>query len=368
MESDLPGISRISAIGRYLANVPYVLFGLGLLLLVLLHTGLRWPWTPDAEFLAVAQNWPAGSGWDSSIGWIGPARLGITGGSSWALLWISLIAASLTITFICARRTMGDPYARIFLLAVAASSIPFRLTGWIGFYDGLFLSGALLAVVLKGRLWWGGAIMIATANPEMGVIAGLSALLTGVGLQSSLVVRRGTGVLGMSALLLVFVSVTRLAANTPASESRLALLHRNLDESFTLNIGWWPLTIATMFAGGWIIVFTMIMTPALAMRRWLVLIGLVVFPLIFTLFTLDGSRVAVVSSSLAFVLAVREWLHRVRTSSVAQNPPAVLFPLMVLLSILALLTPAVSVLPYSPTADFYPPWDVLAQLREALAL
>jgi hypothetical protein len=41
---------------------------------------------------------------------------------------------------------------------------------------------------------------------------------------------------------------------------------------------------------------------------------------------------------------------------------------MAILLILAVFTPAVSVLPYSPSADFYPPWAVISQLREVVAL
>ena len=364
--ADLPGVAGLSALGGYLVRVRYSVFVAGLLLILVFHTGARWPWTPDAEFLAVARNWPAGSGWDSSIGWLAPARVGISGEIGWILLWTSIITASTVVTVVSARRTMGNPYARVFLLAVAASSIPVRLTGWIGFYDGLFLSGVLLVAVLGSRLWWIGAVMIAGANPEMGVCAGLAGLLVGRGLQSTLVTRRSVGVLGLSVLVTLLVSLARLVSDAPGSESRLKLLLVNVADSFTSNIEWWPLTVSSMFAGAWIIVIVVTLTPSRVARRWLVFVGLVVIPLMFTLITLDGTRVAVASSSLAFVLAVRDWLCTSRESLRIQSSPVILFPVIGLLLVLALLTPAVSVLPYSPTADFYPPWAVLTQMRDAV--
>lgn len=367
MAPEVPGIAGLSALGRSIARVRYSVFVLGVLLVVVLHTGARWPWTPDAEFLAVARNWPGGSGWDSSLGWLAPARVGITGGIGWSALWIGVIAVSVVVTVVRARRAMGDPYARVFLLAIAASSIPFRLTGWIGFYDGLFLSGVLLIAVLGRRSWWIGAVMVASANPEMGAVAGLAATLVGLGLQSAHVTRRGAGALGLSAVFIVLVSLARLLGDAPGTESRLQLLFANAANSFASNIGWLPLTVASMFAGAWIVVIAVVLTPSRVSQRLMVFLGLIVIPLLFTLITLDGTRVAVASSSLAFVLASREWLHRSRESSDAQGRSTALYPIMALLLILALLTPAVSVLPYSPSADFYPPWAVLSQVRDAVA-
>jgi hypothetical protein len=368
MAPDLPGVNGFSTLGRFLARIRYSVFVILLFVVVVLHTGARWPWTPDEEFLAVARNWPGGSGWDTSIGWLAPARLGISGELGWSMLWIAVIAGSIVVSVICARWTMGDPYARVFLLAIAASSIPFRLTGWIGFYDGLFLSGVLLSAVLGPRLWWIGAVMLAAANPEMGVVAGLAALLVGFGLRSPLVMRRGTGALGLSVLLIALVTIARLLGDAPGVESRLQLLSANSVTSVTSNIGWWPLTVATMFAGAWLVVVVVIVTPARIRGKCLVALGLVVIPLAFTLVTLDGTRVAVASSSLAFVLGVREWRRSAQESLDAQGPPVGVFPLMAILLILAVFTPAVSVLPYSPSADFYPPWAVISQLREVVAL
>lgn len=336
-------------------------------ILLLLHTGARWPWSPDAEFVSVVTGWPIGSSWDTSVGWLAPAWLGITGSVEWAAVWVGVVLVSLVVTITRARVVLGDLGARVFLLAIAASALPSRLSGWLGFYDSLLISGALLVTVLGPRTWWIGAVLLASANPEMGLVGGICALLVGLGLKEHWVTLRGIGVTVTSALIIAVVSVIRVTSSAGGGPSRFELLLTNTSRALNLNLSWLPLTVATMFAGAWLLVALIVLSPAQTSRRWLALAGLVVLPVAFTLVTLDGSRVAIGTSVLAFLMGTRVWLERNPATRPGTAPGPVNEVLVAGLTLLALLVPAISILAYSPQADFYPPWEFIAQIRAALA-
>lgn len=368
METEVPGLSALQAAGRFLLRIPLWLFVVLLALLVTLHTGLRWPWNPDTEFLAVAAGWPSGSSWDTSIGWLTPAWLGFDGPLDWPVVWAGVILVSLIVTITRARALLGDIGGRLFLLVIAASAIPYRLSGWLGFYDGLLISGALLVVVLGPRTWWIGAVLLASANPEMGLVGGAAALLVGLGLQARWVVIRGAGVIVASTLIIVIVTLVRITSSPSGGPSRFELLFTNAQRALTVNLSWLPLTVATMFAGAWLLVVLITLSPRRTSLRLLTLAGLVVLPLCFTLVTLDGSRVAIGTSVLAFLLGTRVWIERTPSTQYGSLPGPVNETLIAGLAFLALLVPAISILAYSPQADFYPPWQFIAQIRAVLGL
>lgn len=367
MDTEIPGLSGLQALGRFLLRIPYWVYVTLLALLLFLHTGFRWPWHPDAEFLSVVSGWPSGSSWDTSVGWLTPAWLGFDGSLEWPAVWAGVILISLAVTITRARSLLGNVGGRLFLLAIAASAIPFRLSGWLGFYDVLLIAGALLITVLGPRTWWIGAVLLASANPEMGLVGGAAALLVGRGLKARWVTIRGVGVVVTSTLIIVTVSLIRLTSSPGGGPSRFELLFTNAQRALTVNLSWLPLIVATMFAGAWLLVVLITLTPGRTSLRLLTLSGLVVLPLFFTLVTLDGSRVAIGTSVLAFLLGTRVWIERNPATQPGVRPGPVNETLIAGLAFLALLVPAVSILAYSPQADFYPPWEFIAQIREALA-
>jgi hypothetical protein len=366
MGTEIPGLSAFQTIGQFLIRLPYWLFVALLTTLVLLHTGFRWPWHPDAEFLSVASGWPLGSSWDTSIGWLAPAWLGFTGSSEWVAIWVGITLISLAVTVTRARGLLGNVGARIFLLAIAASPIPYRLSGWLGFYDGLLLSGALLVAALGPRTWWIGAVLLSSANPEMGLIGGAAAALVGSGMKARWVTIRGLGVMVASSLLIAAVSVVRFTSSPVGGPGRFELLITNAPRALLLNLSWLPLTVATMFGGAWLLVVLVLLSPRRTSKRLLTCIGLVVLPLCFTLVTLDGSRVAIGTSVLAFLLGTRVWLERNPVTCPGASSGPANETLVAGLAFLALLVPAISILAYSPQADFYPPWEFVAQIRQVL--
>lgn len=362
----MPGLSALERAGYWLSRIQYWTFAGLIGLAVMLHVGFRWPWSPDAPFLGVVDAWPGGSGWDTSVGWLAPAWLGLARGPLWAIFWLTVLIAVVATVAIRAKVVLPDPYSRVLLLCLAASAIPMRLSGWIGFYDELFLVGALLLALLGPRTWWIGAVITATANAEMAFVAGAATLFVGYGMRQRWVTVRGLAVMISASLVMAFVLIIRLVGEHGSGEDRLSLFIRNATRSLTLNFEWFPITTASMYLGTWIVVVLIVLTPDTTRRRLAIATGLVLLPLLFTILTLDGSRVAVCVSSVPLVLAIRTWLDRWASTQSPPNREAGLNIAIATLMVLAVLTPAVSVLAYSPSADWVAPWGGVTQLRDAL--
>jgi len=360
-----PGITAVDRLGRWFATIPYGLFAIGLLSLALLRTGFRWPWEPDGPFLQVVNAWPSGSGWDSSVGWLAVARLGLAASPWWELFWIGVMVAGILVVIRRCRVVLGDPWARLFLAVVVSSGIVARLTGWIGFYDQLFLLGALLVALLGPRTWWLAAIAMVSANPEMAVVAGVSAVVAGVGLQSRRTVFRGAVLAGVSLFSIGILALARLGLSPGETEDRTSLFFSNAAKSLSLHFEWFPLLASSMFMGAWLMVLLILLSPSQVWRRIVVLAGLVLLPLLFTMVTLDGTRVAVGASSVALLLGLREWLDGWARSTKEPLQGMHFTVLLALMVGLACVFPAISVLSYSPEADWIGPWRGVVQLKDA---
>jgi lysylphosphatidylglycerol synthetase-like protein (DUF2156 family) len=127
----------------------------------------------------------------------------------------------------------------------------------------------------------------------------------------------------------------------------------NLEESFWSNLDYLPLTLSTMFLGAWVAVAAVLIMRRGTLRRAIVALGLVGVPLAATLATLDGTRVAVSSSSVALLIALRVCLRdpvvSVKDHTAVEQESAVLFvPLFLLLSVAV---PGFAVLVVEPGAS-----------------
>lgn len=357
------GLRPWIALGAWLQRIPYFFFALGLGALTLLHTGFRLPWLPDADYFMVATNWPSGSTWDSSILWILiPDALGLTAPLTWSLLWASL--ALITMVFVArkARTALPQETRRLFLLTTAASGIPLLLVSRLGFYDIPFILGVTIAA-LAGRRWWIiGPIIIALTNAEMGLVAGVAGILTALSLRDAEGKKRSLAVLVFSILGTVAVFLLQAANSAPVGANRATLLPENAAASLSSNLIWFPLLVATLYLGAWIVVGLIVTSTETWHSALLIMCALIVLPLVSAIVTLDGTRVAVGTSSLAFFLATRAWFNRGQLSQVMRSHPQVLHLSLSLLTLLMLLSPAISV--FAPNVDegVFPPWEAVYAL------
>jgi len=362
MPSSFFGLERIGRIGRQVLSLPWWIFYCSTGLAVILHVGFRNPWQPDTPFLTVVDRWPVGSSWDSSVAWILPARLGSWYVTHWEMFWVLTLIASWVLLGWLLPRTIPAPNNRLFILGLAASGVPVVLLTSIGMYDQLFLTGALVASLATNRLWVAGALIMATSNPEMGVVAASAALLVGWGIQDSRAVRRSVVIMLTSSAVMVVVSVARHLAGVDASESRLLYFPANAIRSLTLNVPWTPTTIATMYLGAWLLVCLICFGVEGRLRTIAVVLGLAVLPCLAAFTTLDGTRVGVVTSSLPFLIALRTWCMRWRPPDTIAAAPY----LSVALICLLLLVPSLQILPYAAESSLIPPWSGFERLVATL--
>lgn len=355
-----PSLAVFARFGTWLTAIPYWLLIALLVTATTLHAGFRVVWHPDLPYEMAAANWPSTNDtWASSIGWLViPSRLGLVGSPLWDWLWVGLLVLTVVVVAVCARRLLPEPTARLFVVVIAASAIPVQLLWSLGRYDELLLVGVLLLAVLGQRTWWIGALLIGLANPEMGIAAGIAGLLVGIGLRSRVVLVRSGGAVAASIIAGIVVVVARHLDGGADTGSRASALGKNLAWSVGINLQWLPMTLSTMYLTAWLVVIVAVFRPRRAAARWWLAAGLVGVPMILTIITLDGTRVAVGTSSVAFVLLLREWLVDTADGKAGfqlKDVPTIIG----VLAATALLVPAASVFVYDPAAAFLPPWEVL---------
>jgi len=352
-----PGWQALESLALAINRIPYWLFGFALWVVVLLHTGFRGPWIPDAPFLDVAANWPSGSSWDSSIGWILlPTQIGLSNSPAWSLMWATLACATAAFTVYQARKLFTDGRARILLAGLAASAVPTLLLTRLGYYDEMLVIGGLLMALSRRWCWVLGVGLMALANPELALVASISFGLVALGYRRRWTLWRAVSLFGISVLCIGLVRVAQMVHDTPTQESRIELLSSNLGASLDSNVQWLPTTLGTVYAGGWLLVLLLILTPTGVLGRSLVGLGLVIVPVTAMLVTLDGTRVAVAVSGASYVVALREWLVRSRlgeVDAISRRRASILTLGLVLLTVSV---PAVTVFVVNPALDWVAPF------------
>lgn len=351
------GLTSFEGFGYKLARLPYPLFAVASISLSLFHTGWRLPWRPDARFEALASGWPTGISWDSSPLWIMlPKIFGIVSDWRWDILWLTVAIGTFAVIAVQTRLLFPDSTQRHFLLTVLASGIPIILVGRIGLYDVPFIFGIVLTVLLRSRAWIFGPVIASGSNAELGLAAGVCALLVSFALPRDSMRVRSVVVVSLSVLVTVSTHVALMLQGVPSEESRLALLPKLALQSLAANVAWFPIVVATMYFGAWMVVASISLSH-LQQRRVLLVSGLIVLPLLATLLTLDGTRVAVCASSMAFLIALRWWFATREVQQAFRRNPAVASISLTALVILVLITPAVSLFVPAPMEAFYPPWQ-----------
>ena len=356
---DLFGLSAFSRLGGWLLRLPYAAFAALASVLTVIHLGFRLPWQPDDRYMTLVANWPTGLSWDSSPLWILlPKVLGAFSTWSWNLIWISMTLASLLVVIWHTPRALPPSTQRHFLVTFLASGIPLLLATRMGLYDNLFVLGVVLTVLLRSRWWILGCIITAGSNSELGIAAGLSALLVGLSLQDQSIRQRALTTVSVSALMALLTIFFTAFRGTSTDGSRLALLPSLVGRSLAANLPWFPLIVSTMFLGSWIVVLVMSFS-SLQQKRLLFFLGLVGLPILLALVTLDGTRVAVSASSLAFLFSLRWWLSRPEIADALESTPGVAATLLTGIFAALILTPAVVIFVPVLLEGFFPPWESL---------
>jgi len=249
---------------------------------------------------------------------------------------------------------------------VFASGIPVVITSRLGTYDIPFILGTVLTVMLPRRLWLMGPIFVATSNAEMGLVAGLCLVLIGLATNRGDARKRGAFVMSTSLIMLVMIILLQGMQGRSFDQSRLALLPSNLSSALAGNLPWLPLIVSTMYFGAWFVVLLMAGAELPLLKRVSLVSGLVLIPLLTALFTLDGTRVAVSVSGMAFLFAMKDWFNHPSVVGLLEHDTA--WPPLVLsaLAVLTLATPAVSVFVPVLGEGFYPPWQSLYVLLWSL--
>ena len=359
------GLAAWSRLGSRLLDIPYPLFVALATSLVFIHTGFRLPWQPDDDYFMVTTSWPGGSSWDSSILWsVVPERIGLTKPIVWNITWSGLALA--TVITVAWRTAALVPRGtqRHFLLTILASGVPLLLASRLGFYDIPFLLGVVIVALFPPRWWIIGVVIVAGSNAEMGIVAGLCALLVGLAFGVRSIVVRSLMTVIASFVPLVLLTTTQALSGGVPSGSRIALLRTNAISSFTSNLPWLPLLISTLYLGAWIIVLLMITSLPGPLGRVYLVSGLVVVPLAFSLVTLDGTRVAVASASLGFLFATHTWFSARKRVEILEKDSTVASLGVIALLVLALLPSAVSVFVPMSWEGFFAPWESWYQLLQ----
>lgn len=347
-------------LGKFLLRIGYLRFSLLLVLILILHTGFRLPWRPDEDFYMVANSWPGGSSWDTSPLWIkAPHSLGLTDYLPWTALWAATATAVFVVVMWTAKVLIPEPTQRHFLVTVMASGIGLLLTSQLGFYDVPFILGVAITALLP-RFWWViGVVLLSGSNSEMGIAAGAAALLVGIATRSRDVIIRSTTTVSFALGVTILVHAFRFINQGTVSSSRISLLTTNAPEALAANLTWFPLLVSSMYLGAWIAVAFAASSNLAEGRRGYLVAGLIFLPLIATLFTLDGTRVAVATSSLAFLFAMRMLFSDAFVVTLFKTQPAAQPMSLSLLVILMVATPAVSIFVPMPTESQVPPWQSL---------
>ena len=359
MTTALPhGLSPWNRFGKWLLGMPYPAFATLALLITLAQTGFRYPWQPDADYYMVAQNWPGGSSWDTSIVWVlAPDFLGISNSTIWSFAWTAMMLAGVAVFAWRIRIEIPEGSQRHLFLIFLASGIPVMLTSRIGFYDIPFLSGILLVAILPKYWWTLGVILVAGSNPELGLIAGICGVLVGFGLSDTMIVRRSCMTTAISAVSMSAIFMLQISANGYPEGNRSSLLLTNAATAMTQNLPWLPVLLSTLYLGAWVAVLPLITSPSSLHKKVVLLSGLILVPLTCSLITLDGTRVAVSTAALGFLFALRNWCTKGDTPRFfAKNQLAAQLGAAAL-AVLVVLPPAISLFVPMPWEGFFPPWE-----------
>lgn len=314
-------LTPIRAIGLFVLNCrPWVLGALAVALAVV-RNGVHFD-IGSKDFAAGAQALPEPLNWFSSS-W-GPLVFGrITGLDASENTWntgylIATLAALIAGAVVVLLRP--TPRRRVALVLLACSPLPTVLLYGVGRYDLFLITGSAL-VALSTR-WWIvvlGSLIACSANPEQSIVAALCLLLV-AGAPRFRAKRRDALIFGGIAVV-NWIGVTLWFDRYDVDGSRALLFPVWVAKSVQGFLEAFPLSLYSWYGALWLVV--LFVAGSLTGRsRWFVLAGLFLLPGLFTVTTLDGTRVFVCVAMAAALFVVHEQLHTIEHGEVSRLLPA----------------------------------------------
>ena len=314
-------LTPVRAVGSWVLNSPPWLLGVAALALALVRNGIHFD-IGSADFVAGAQSLPKPLNWFSSS-W-GPQLFGrITGldHSVWTwnagFLVATLLALLAGVVVILLRPT---PRRRLAVILLACSPLPTVLLYGVGRYDIFLITGA--ALVALSRRWWIvllGALIACSANPEQSVVAAACLLL--VSMAPRFRAKRRDALIFGSVAVVNWVAVSLWFAAFDVDGSRARLFPVWIAKSVQGFAEAFPLSLYSWFGALWLLV--LFVAGSLTGRsRWWVVSGLFLVPGLFTVTTLDGTRVFVCVAAAAALFVVHEQLHTIQHGDIAASLPS----------------------------------------------
>lgn len=313
-------LTPIRAVGLFLLNCrPWVL-GLIALALAILRNGIHFD-IGSQDYVDGARALPAPLNWfSSSWGTLVFGRL--TGLDASKTVWNTgyLIAALAVLILACLLVLLRPtPRRRVAVLLLACSPLPTVILFGIGRYDLFLITGS--ALVALGRRWWLvviGALIATSANPEQSIVASLCLLL--VAGAPRFRAKRRDALIFFGIAVVNWVGVTLWFSHYNVDGSRALLFPVWIAKSLQGFVEAFPLSLYSWYGVLWPLVL-FVVGSLTGRSRWLVLSGLFLLPGLFTVTTLDGTRVFVCVVTAAALFVVHEQLHTISHGEVSQLLP-----------------------------------------------
>lgn len=327
MSKDFPPLTVASAltpirrVGRFVLDCPAWLLGLMAVAVAVLRNGIHFD-IGSVDFAAGARELPKPLNWFSSS-W-GPSVVGrLTGLDATTDTWnagflaLTLLAMAVTAVVVLARPT---PRRRIALVLLACSPLPAVLLYGIGRYDLFLITGsALVAMAHRWPVVLLGALIACSANPEQSIVSALCLLL--VSMAPRFRAKRPHAWLFGGVAVVNWIAVSVWFDHYDVDGSRALLFPVWVAKSVQGFLEAFPLSLYSWFGALWLVV--LFVAGSLTGRsRWFVIAGLFALPAIFTVTTLDGTRVFVCVAAAAALFVVHEQLHTIRPGDVSGLLPA----------------------------------------------
>ena len=313
-------LTPIRAVGSFVMTCPPWLLGTLAVVVAVLRNGIHLD-IGSVDYVAGAKELPRPLNWFSSS-W-GPLLFGrVTHLDHSVWTWnagyiAATLAAMVAAAIIVLRRP--TPRHRVALILLACSPLPAVMLYGIGRYDLFLVTGS--ALVALGRRWWLvvlGALIACSSNPEQSIVAAACLLLVSMAPRFRAKLRDALIFGGIAILNWAAVSVWYAANDVDGSRALLfpvwvAKSLQGFAEAF-------PLSPYSWFGALWLVVL-FVVGSLHGPSRWWVVAGLFALPGLFTVLTLDGTRVFVCVVTAAALFVVHEQLHTIRHGEVADVLP-----------------------------------------------
>ncbi|MFM2438535.1 MAG: hypothetical protein RLZ55_1354, partial [Actinomycetota bacterium] len=186
-------------------------------------------------------------------------------------------------------------------------------------YDIFLITGS--ALVALGRRWWLvviGALIACSANPEQSIVAAACLLL--VSMAPRFRAKRRDALIFGGIAIANWLAVSAWFALNDVDGSRALLFPVWIAKSLQGFLEAFPLSPYSWFGALWLVVL-FVVGSLHGRSRWWVVAGLFALPGLFTVLTLDGTRVFVCVVTAAALFVVHEQLHTIRHGEVAAVLP-----------------------------------------------